>query len=289
METHLASSFLININQAAAQVLEMLNHARTLIEKRQNRTGRRKLYWPRPSWKKWLTSGGEEDRNVLPENARKEAQTGYGPMEDIRSRVDESASTSRDATLQKKTDEETGLPGSAADVVPERRKGLGHDCPPKSLPFCGNILWLRGLAADTVEFIRNSGDLAYALKMALAVSLVTWPAFVPSLHSWYALERGTWATQMLIILFDVSIGTTFRGFFLRALGTVFGCGVAILAWEVGQGNRIALVIVLAIGLLPGCYIQWNTPYAKAGVVFMVTMSLVGIGTCLSYISNNHNG
>ncbi|KAI3332019.1 hypothetical protein HD806DRAFT_546290 [Xylariaceae sp. AK1471] len=242
IETHLASSFLVNISQTAAQVLEMLKHARTLVERKQSRNGRRKLYWPRIGWKKWLTSGGEEDSNVLPENARKEARAGYGPIEDSRNRDDESATTSPDALLRPKTDEETGVSNSNKDVVLKKGKGPFHEGPQKSLT-CNIILW-------------------------------------------YVSERGTWATQLLILLFEVSIGTTFLGFFLRALGTIFGCGIGIIAWEVGQGNRILLVIVLAIGLLPGSYIQWNTPYIKAGVIYMVSLSLVGIATVVRVNSDS---
>lgn len=256
METHLVSSFLISISQATRQVLDILRHARKLVERRQARKGALKLYWPHISWKKWLKSGGEQDGNVLPENARKEARTGHGPIEDSRDRDDESASNNTDALLSPIADEETGVIGIKEDIARRNEKRSHQNGLQESQS--SDISRLRGLAADTIEFFQNSDDLAFALKMTIAASLLTWPAFVPSLNAWYGSVRGTWATLQLILVFEVSIGTTFLGFFLRALGTTFGCSIGILAWEAGQGNRVVLVVILAVGLLPASYIHLAT-------------------------------
>ncbi|KAI1166549.1 hypothetical protein F5B18DRAFT_606189 [Nemania serpens] len=277
METLLVSSFLISISQATRQVLEMLRHARKLVERRQARNGTLKLYWPHISWKKWLKSGGEQDGNVLPQNARKEARTGHGPIEDSKDREDESSSNNTNGLLSPITDEETGIIGIEEEIPRRNEKRWRQDGLQESQKG-SNIFWIRGLAADTIEFCQNSDDLAFALKMTIAASLVTWPAFVPSLNAWYGSVRGTWATLQLILVFEVSIGTTFLGFFLRALGTIFGCSIGILAWEAGQGNRVVLVVILAIGLLPASYIHLATQYVKAGIISMISLSVVGIAT-----------
>ncbi len=57
METFLISSFLLNLRQAALQTLHMLNHSRIIVEKRQTRHGRHRIYFPQINWRKWLTSG----------------------------------------------------------------------------------------------------------------------------------------------------------------------------------------------------------------------------------------
>ncbi|KAI1180686.1 hypothetical protein F4777DRAFT_258094 [Nemania sp. FL0916] len=276
LETYLVSSFLISISQAARQVLDMLRYARTLVEKRQTRQGCRKLYWPHISWKKWLTSGGEQDGNVLPENARKKARTGYGSVEDGGNRDEECANSSTDATSQSTPDEETATTGFI-ELAPHQNENES-DSKRKNELQTSTVLKTRGLAADIVEYFQDSDDLAFALKMATAALLVTWPAFVPSLNDWYGSVRGTWAALQLILVFEVSIGTTFLGFFLRALGTLFGCSIGVIAWETGQGNRAVLVVVLAIGLLPGSYIHLATQYVKVGIISMISLSVVGLAT-----------
>ncbi|KAI1820746.1 hypothetical protein F4861DRAFT_521815 [Xylaria intraflava] len=276
METHLAASFLISISRAARHVLEMLQHARTLVERRQSRHGRRSLYFPRISWKKWLVSGGEKDYNVLPESARKEARAGHGAVADSKNGEDESADETCDTLLRPISDEESGASGVKKEPQSQNRQGPCTEGPRKSPR--SNSLWIRGLTADAFEFFLDSDHLRFALKMAVAALLVTWPAFVPSLNPWYVSVRGTWATLQLIIVFEVAIGTSFRGFFLRALGTIYGCSVGLIAWEIGQGNIPVLVVILTIGLLPAGYVQVATPYVKAGVIAMVSLSVVGIAT-----------
>ncbi|KAI1430164.1 hypothetical protein F5Y12DRAFT_781402 [Xylaria sp. FL1777] len=269
LETHLVSSFVISISQAARQILEMLRYARSLVERRHAGNGRQKLHWPHINWKKWLMSGGERDGNVLPENARKEARAGMNTE-------DESTSTCIDADHTSAINEEMGAANSEEGVLPQKGQGPRQRCPQESYNY--NVLWVRGLVADVVEFLQDSEDLAFALKMAIAALLVTWPAFVPSLNAWYVSVRGTWATFQLILVFEVSIGTTFRGFFLRAFGTIFGCSIGIIAWEAGQGNRVVLAVILALGLIPASYVQLATPYVKAGTVAMVSLTVVGLAT-----------
>ncbi|KAI0161133.1 hypothetical protein GGR52DRAFT_161306 [Hypoxylon sp. FL1284] len=265
METHLISSFLISVRQAAAQVMGMLRHSRELVERRRARNNRRRLYWPKISWRKWLATGGERDVNALPENARKEARAGYGLKEE---------DDPNDHLLGEAGDDENGYALSRLPTYQEKGQIPMRKGPLKS--ETSSILWLRGLAADTVEFFAESDDLAFALKMCIAAFIVTWPAFVPSLNAWYNSVRGSWASFQLILVFEVSVGTSFQGFFLRALGVVFGCVFGFIAYEIGQGNRIVAVIILLLGILPSSYVHLGTPYVKTGIISIVSMSVVAL-------------
>ncbi|KAI1494320.1 hypothetical protein F5X96DRAFT_617433 [Biscogniauxia mediterranea] len=276
METHLISSFLISLHQAAAQVMDMLKQSRSLVEKRQERHDRRRLYLPKISWKKWLTTGGEQDGNALPENARKEARTGHGLREDHLKQDDDDPSTSHDTLLSRGKDVETGEVLEKQPTLPEKGTIPHRKGPQKS--EASLFMWLRGLAADTVEFFSDSDDLSFALKMSIAAYIVTWPAFVPAWNAWYSSVRGTWASLQLVLVFEVSVGTSFQGFFLRAMGVVFGCTVGFIAYEIGQGNRVALVIILFLGIIPSSYIHLGTKYVKTGIISTVSMSVVGLAT-----------
>ncbi|OTB06416.1 hypothetical protein M426DRAFT_72217 [Hypoxylon sp. CI-4A] len=273
METHLISSFLISVRQAAAQTMDILRHSRALVEKRQARKDSRRLYWPKISWKKWLTSGGEGDINALPENARKEARTGHGVREDPN---ENDTDGSDGQLLGQSKDEESGHVISKQPTIPEKGEIPRRKGPRKS--EASTILWLRGLAADAVEFFAESDDLAFALKMSIAAYLITWPAFVPEYNAWYNSVRGSWASLQLVLVFEVSVGTSFQGFFLRAFGVVFGCVVGFLAYEIGQGNRVVAIVILVLGIIPSAYIRLGTPYIKTGIISMVSLSVVGLET-----------
>lgn len=277
METHLISSFLISVRQGAAQVMDMLKHSRNLVERRQARHERRRLYWPNISWKKWLATGGEHDITALPENARKEARTGHGLREDPNG-PDDDPNDSNEQLLRYPKDEEVGHLIRRQSTIPEKGKIPKRKGPLKS--EASNVLWLRGLAADTVELFADSDDLAFALKMCIAAYIVTWPAFVPSYNAWYNSFRGSWVTFQLILVFEVSVGTSFQGFFLRVVGVIFGCVMGFLAYEIGQGNRVVAVVILVLGIIPSSYIHLGTPFVKTGIISIVSMSVVGIGKYL---------
>ncbi|KAI1463115.1 uncharacterized protein F4812DRAFT_448105 [Daldinia caldariorum] len=275
METHLISTFLICVRHAATQISEILRYSRALVEKRQARRDRRRLYWPKISWKKWLTSGGEDDINALPENARKEARTGHGIKEDTERR-DDDTDDSEEQLLRRTEDEETGHTVSKQPPISEKGNIQTRKRPQRS--ETSRVMWLRGLAADIVEFFAQSDDLAFALRMCVAAYTVTWPAFVPSLNAWYNSVRGTWASLQLVLVFEVSVGTSFQGFFLRVFGVIFGCVVGFLAYVIGRGNRVVAVVVLVFGIIPSSYIHLGTPYVKTGIIAMVSMSVVGLAT-----------
>ncbi|KAI0840724.1 hypothetical protein F5Y06DRAFT_261613 [Hypoxylon sp. FL0890] len=277
METHLISSFLISVRSAASQTMDMLRHSRALVERRQARKNRRRLYFPKIGWKKWLTTGGERDVNALPENARKEARTGHGLREDPDGGGNDTDDSSEQVLKQNK-DEETGNAISKQPTVPEKGKIPMRKGPQKS--EASNTIWLRGLAADVVEFFADSDDLAFALKMCVAAFIITWPAFVPDYNGWYNSVRGSWASLQLVLVFEVSVGTSLQGFFLRVFGVVFGCVVGFLAYEIGQGNSVVAIVVLVFGIIPSAYVHLGTPYVKTGIISLVSMSVVGLATIL---------
>ncbi|RYP65504.1 hypothetical protein DL771_008261 [Monosporascus sp. 5C6A] len=283
MEIHLISSFLTSTREAAAQVLDILRHSRALLEKRDARSGRRRFYFPKISWDKWLTTGGESDASALPENARKGARTGRGLREDHRNHDDDPENDSNEELLQCNKDEETGCANRKQPTSPQAGERPKRNGPRKS--DVNTILRLRGLAADAVEFFADSDDLAFALKMTIAAFLVTWPAFVPGWNAWYRSVRGSWASLQLIIVFEVAVGTSFYGFFIRAFGVVFGCVVGFLSYLIGRGNHAVAVVVLTLGAILSFYVQLGTGYVKTGIISTVSMSVVGLATVLQ--QNHH--
>lgn len=63
-EVFLISSFMLNLRQAATHTLDMLTHARHLVELRQERRERRHLWFPHVRWQKWLFSGRSEQLDM---------------------------------------------------------------------------------------------------------------------------------------------------------------------------------------------------------------------------------
>jgi hypothetical protein len=277
METFLISSFLLNLRQAGLHTLEMLRHSRIVLEKRQSRHNWRRLYAPQINWRKWLASGGEEDMLVLPDNARKDIRT--GKMDSI-DQEDSSFTRSEDGLLRKK-DLESSVPPETTlqrdtSVPTSRAKAqkLTHE-PKKKKSFTSR---LRNGLADLLEYLSDSDDVVYAIKLAVAVYLVTWPAFVASWNTWYSLNRGLWAALQLVLITEVAIGTSVMTFLLRAFGTSLGCLWGYAAYQAKNGNHVVLVVILVIGIIPSTYIQLGSKYVKAGMVSIISMCIVCLAT-----------
>lgn len=270
METFLISSFLLNLRQAALHTLGMLRHSRVLVERRQERHDRKRVYLPQINWRKWLKSGGEEDLLALPDNARKDVRTGNNNYDD----VEDEATIESEETLLSKKDVESAVPKKetpapspkASDQSPKRKKR-------------GTFMFrFRNGLADVIEYLVGSDDISYAIKLTVAVFLVTWPAFVVQWNTWYSLNRGLWAALQLVLVTEVAIGTSVMIFILRAVGTTIGCIWGYVAYQAGQGNRVVAVVLIVVGLIPSAYVQLGSKYVKAGMVLVISMSIVVLAT-----------
>jgi hypothetical protein len=273
VETFLISSFILNLRQAAIQTYQMLTHSRKLVEKRQARHDRRRLYAPKLQWRKWLTSGGEQDMMALPTKGRKDART--GTLKE--SSDDDTSVTNSEVNLLKKPNDEEAATRTN-DTAPEE-PAIRDNPPAKKTKYKGTMTHrFRNHLADVVEWALSSEDVLYSIKLTVAVFLVTWPAFLSAWNYWYSVNRGLWAALQLVLITEVAIGNSVFIFILRAVGTTLGCLWGWAAYESRGGDRIVCVVILVIGIIPSTYVQLGTKYIKAGMVAIVSMCVVALAT-----------
>lgn len=173
----------------------MLKNSRGLVEKKQQRRGRRRLYAPRIKWASWLLTGGDQDE-ALPVSGRKANRRGMSTAADMET-AEADASDSKDNLIAERhgQDEEK----ASQHQKMEREKKLCSPAAPAKLtnkspglqPLRLSLaLQCRGRLADAMEWVQESDDFLYALKLTVAVILVSWPAWIPSWTVWYSLNRG---------------------------------------------------------------------------------------------------
>jgi hypothetical protein len=276
METFLISSFILNLRQTALHILEMLKHSRVIVEKRHARNGRRRLYAPQINWRKWLVSGGEQDMLALPESGRKEARTGKkyndAPDEDSNATSKETLLTKTDLESAPRSDQKS--PELSPRAKPDAKKTVRKPAKDK-----GTFTYrFRNTLADSVEYLVGSDDFRYAIKLTVAVFLVTWPAFLVRWNTWYSLNRGLWAALQLVLITEVALGTSVMTFTLRGVGTTIGCIWGYAAYQAGNGNRYICVVFLVIGIVPSTYLQLGSKYVKVGQVSIISMTIVALAT-----------
>ncbi|KAL8815135.1 MAG: hypothetical protein Q9223_005703 [Gallowayella weberi] len=286
-EIFLVASFLLNLRQAATHIDEMLKTSRALVLQRQSRHDRRRFYAPRIKWSKWLSTGGEEVE-ALPATGRKRSRGGEQSEKadnDANSDMDleenpiNSPSTFKDLEAGLRTAQT--LPNSHPQSATTTKAPVAPT--PDLRKDEGVFLRLRGQMADGLEWAQGSDDLAYAIKLTVAVFLVTWPAFVARWNEWYSLNRGLWAALQLVFITEVSIGTSIMMFILRGIGTTVGCLWGWAALEARNGNRIVVAAMVCLGLIPSTYVQLGTKYPKAGMVCIVSICVVALSTELQTV------
>jgi hypothetical protein len=283
IETFLLSSSLLSLRHAAEQVTQMLKHARSLVGRSQARNNRKRLYWPRKiNWQKWLRSGGEQDIMALPETARKEKRTGNEPSKKTNKTKEGGDDSDSEPERDAKKDEEAN-PSSNNKVSPRREHARTHSGGKPSQkdveasPRWRSVMWWRTQIADMTDSVFHSEHIAYALKLTTAVFAITWIPFYGPFNSWFASMRGIWVPLQLVLTFEVAIGSSIDVFFVRAGGVVFGCVWGYASYEISRGQLPALVVILVPGILVSSYVQLGTSYVKAGMISIVSMSIVALG------------
>ncbi|KAG6167669.1 hypothetical protein E4U35_003954 [Claviceps purpurea] len=283
-ETFLVSSFLLSFQASADQVLQMLRHARKLVEKRQRRHNRCRIWVPQlRDFRKWLATGGETDATMLPEQhlrvVSSRDQQNDTPLHE--NDGDAPPMAARDEESAPNRDQREKI---SDDSARRRRKERGEKRAKdhrhrrhRSKDQASITNRVRAAAADTIKWVKNSNDFHYALKLAIAVFLVTWPALNTASSAWYFDVKGVWAPMQLIFVFEISIGTSLFGFFVRLFGVGYGCLVGYLSVEIGRGYRVAAVmIILVIGIIPSVYVQLTTKQGRLGVIAIISASVVAL-------------
>lgn len=290
-EVFLISSFYLNMRQSALHISQMLECSRGLVDQCQKRKSRRRFHAPQIKWRKWLYSGGEEDQPM--------AEMGH-----LQSAIHEEAAgntkeASEDSQSDAKRDTANGRPTRndlefAAANLAERNPSSHHDgvahqdSKTRNAPVQRTSAFekLRERLADTLEWIQNSNDLAYAFKLCVASFLTVWPAFVAQWNTWYSVNRGLWAALQLVLITEPTFGSAINTFILRAAGTTAGCLWGWAAFGAGNGNRYVCAVMIGVGTIPAAYVLICTKYLKAGIVTIVSITVVALATEIDTVAGS---
>ena len=259
----------------------MLEHSRYLVDQAQKRKGRRRLYAPRISWRKWLYTGGGEDESTTDPSSvqaiRRETSHNHGDEEETTNLLEPPDEVSEQP--------KRGDRGSGEARPPKPKSSPRHatesDKPSSGAPKPWTdelVVGMRERLADAVEWLQYSDDVQYALKICIASFLTLWPAFVASWNEWYSLNRGLWAALQLVMITEPTFGSSVNTFILRGVGTTFGCLWGWAAYEARNGNRIVCAAMICIGTMPASYVIVGSQYVKAGIVTIVSITVVAMAT-----------
>ncbi|CAG8680711.1 65_t:CDS:2, partial [Acaulospora morrowiae] len=121
----------------------------------------------------------------------------------------------------------------------------------------------------------NSEHARFACKNAFAVTCLSLPAFLPNSSAWFDDYRGQWALVSAVLSFSPTLGGAVLQFFGRLLGSCIGALMAIVAWNITQGNAFGLAAILFVFSLTLWFTYLNSKvWTVGGIIMLVNFPLV---------------
>ncbi|KAI7864354.1 hypothetical protein BDF14DRAFT_1732339 [Spinellus fusiger] len=139
---------------------------------------------------------------------------------------------------------------------------------PLSLRIRYNI-WL------TFQYMKRF-EFKSSLKMAVAVLVLCFPAFLPSSAVWYQSFRGQWASMTVIAIMNPTSGGTLQASVWRIVGTLTGALVGWGVLEAHSGSPYFLALFAVILAIPFFYIHLASTYNKVGIVVLISYLVVAL-------------
>ncbi|KAI9320587.1 hypothetical protein BX666DRAFT_2024230 [Dichotomocladium elegans] len=121
-------------------------------------------------------------------------------------------------------------------------------------------------------------EFKFALKIAVAVTALCIPAFVPWKAEWFSNERCQWSSVTVVAIMNPTSGGTLQASLWRVVGTVIGTLVGWAALETGKGSAYVLAIfaVLLASAGPFFFIHLGSTYNKVGLVVLISYVIVAL-------------
>lgn len=94
--------------------------------------------------------------------------------------------------------------------------------------------------AYTVASFFRRDDIKFAIKVGFGAMLYAMASFIPSTRPFYSHWRGEWGLVSYMLVCSMTIGASNTTGYSRVLGTCFGAGLAVVAWEISQENPVVL-------------------------------------------------
>lgn len=140
-----------------------------------------------------------------------------------------------------------------------------------------SIVEARIALSSFFRIIKRSRHARFALKLATGVVLLSIPSVLPPQGTnWWAKHHGQWMIISFIWCLESSTGDSLRISVLRIFGTVFGCIIGLIVWEISQEQRIALAVLLVIGDIPPVVLRLFSRYPPVGSVMGITVPIVAL-------------
>ncbi|KAF7725301.1 hypothetical protein EC973_000311 [Apophysomyces ossiformis] len=177
-----------------------------------------------------------------------------------------SGNHTNDATLRRRFTQPLAAVKEDLESSPE------EDLTAVTLPL---VLRIRYSIWRQFQYMKNY-EFKFALKMAVAVMILSVPAFIPSSMTWFNSVRGQWAAMTVIAIMNPTSGGTLHASLWRIVGTLIGALVGWGALEAGGGSPYLLAAFAVMLAVPFFYIHLASTYNKVAIVVLISYMVVAL-------------
>lgn len=255
----LTSSLLLNLESAVCLQLECLDNAAQLVAHRAKQKRRR--FWFFKLNQKTIASYFRTGYKA----EGKEVDLATDPQLLKTQRV----FSKNSHNMAEKSDDSADMASCGPDS-----DGQGFMLPRAAASHHPQVTPLMGLVDDKMKPV-----LVFMFKYLVLLELVTFPAYVTYMRSWFLNIYGLWVGYVANLVFETSIGGTAVFVLIRALGLAIGSSVGYGAYAASEfhpvaAGRVVMCVILVPLFLVGFYVQLGTIYTKSAMICIVSAPVV---------------
>lgn len=273
--------FILNFREASILISKILSQVRTLLAIRINRESKgwsgRRIWFSvirvTNNWHRFLTSGfGEpqegETASII---AAKQSSGDFKEKDNVQ--VNKPSYYTRWKQKNHMMSSSLSL-NTTGSLVANMKKNT------KSFVSKG-IRKFRKLSFNThMFFSKRRLHFQSAFRTTLLLFLVTFPGYSEHMHEWYNTIRGSWVGFAALVALETNVGATTLGSITRTICVTIGSAWGYALYVAGNNgdDRYLMVILVMIGTAPLYYFMFYSPYGKAGMMGVVSLTTVPLST-----------
>ncbi|KAI7885834.1 hypothetical protein K492DRAFT_190575 [Lichtheimia hyalospora FSU 10163] len=235
-ELFLVVFFIFTLRQVAKELETMVTSFQELLEKRGDR---KSLYMPKPISKRWLL------KYIFTSNYQSTRDKGGYTHASLERYLRPDEDDQQRNTHAHEVDLERNITRTSTATQQESNT---QAIPTSKMKRCKHKEWILRFRYNLWLLLKyiTKYEFKFALKMAVAVTALCIPAFVPWTALWFAHDRAQWAAVTVVAIMNPTSGGTLHASMWRIIGTVIGALVGWAALETGQGSAYVLGLFAAL-------------------------------------------
>lgn len=157
-------------------------------------------------------------------------------------------------------------------ALTEMQKLVSAESKPANVSSSRIRMFFHSIRAFLTPHNLSRRRLLIALRIALAITLASLTEFIPAASDYF--ENGFWAPLTVAFVSEDTLGSSFQSSIQRLQGTVIGAVYGYLALSIAKSNRILLVFLLVLIVIPSAAVRAGNRSSYAGLVTAFTAAII---------------